>query len=90
MYQCHTNEHLMSVTWVTSLPSVICRPTRLAINRDSTQDHTINPAGVGREMHAEIWLWAVGVSCTGIANVLAFWIFARLSSIGYPRHWWPM
>jgi hypothetical protein len=26
--------------------------------------------------------------CAGIANFLAFWVFARLDSIGHPRHWW--
>jgi hypothetical protein len=45
-------------------------------------------------MHKTTWilLWAVPVSllCTGAANILAFWIFARLDSIGYPRHWWRM
>ena len=41
-------------------------------------------------MHGGIWFWAVGVPCAGIANVLAFWIFARLGSIGHARHWWRM
>lgn len=26
--------------------------------------------------------------CAGVATVLAFWIFARLDSVGHPRHWW--
>lgn len=37
-----------------------------------------------------IWFWAVAMPCAGIANVLAFWVFARLDSVGHPRHWWRM
>jgi hypothetical protein len=43
-------------------------------------------------MHKPIWFWfwTVSIPCAGVANVLAFWIFARLHSIGYTRHWWRM
>jgi len=41
-------------------------------------------------MREPIWFWAVSIPCAGIANFLAFWIFARLDSIGHPRHWWRM
>ena len=41
-------------------------------------------------MREPIWFWAVSIPCGGIANVFAFWIFARLDSIGHSRHWWRM
>jgi hypothetical protein len=39
-------------------------------------------------MHKPIWFWAISIPCGWIANVLALWIFARLDSVGHPRHWW--
>jgi hypothetical protein len=38
----------------------------------------------------EFWFWRVSIPCAAIANVLAFWVFARLKSVGYKRRWWKM
>jgi hypothetical protein len=32
--------------------------------------------------------WTVCISCAAIANVLAFWIFARMAKLGLERHVW--
>ncbi len=32
--------------------------------------------------------WIVCIPCAAIANVLAFWIFARMSTLGFERDVW--
>jgi hypothetical protein len=35
-----------------------------------------------------ILFWLISVPCAGIANLLAFRIFARLKEAGIERRWW--
>ena len=32
--------------------------------------------------------WFVSIPCVAVANVFAFWIFARLRQLGFERKWW--